>query len=111
MKKLNPIYWLGVMYAHINYKNNFRKFRKECQKAETLSAENKGKRFRVFKERSGKYTSLSGDNIALLKKRGIIKTKADLSFLSKSCLYDTLTHTNTHPVYLNRDLKLKIGGR
>lgn len=111
MKKLNPVYWLGVLYAHINYTINFRRFREECQKAETLSDENNGKRFRVFKERNSKYLSLSGDDITFLKNKGVIKTKTDLSNLSKSCLYDTFTHTNMHPVYRGKNLKLRIGGK
>lgn len=111
MKKLNPVYLCGVLYAHINYKMNFHRFRKECQRAETLRNENNGKRFRVFKDRKGKYLSLSGDDITFLKNKGVIKTKTDLSNLSKSCLYDTLTHTNMHPVYRGKYLKLRIGGK
>jgi hypothetical protein len=109
MKQLNPFYWLGVLYASLNYKFNFRRFRRECQRAENLSAEKNGKRFRVFKSKDGSYKALSGDNIRLLHNRKVpgIRTKQDLGLLSKSCLYDTLTHTNLHPVYLNKDLKLK----
>lgn len=109
MKQLNPFYWLGVMYALINYEFNFRRFRRECQRAENLSAEQNGKRFRVFKSTDGSYKALSGDNIRLLKHKRApgLRTKQDLGLLSKSCLYDTLTHTNLHPVYLNANLKLK----
>ena len=109
MKQLNPFYWLGVLYAGLNYRFNFRRFRRECQRAENLSAEQSGKRFRVFKYKDGSYKALSGDNIRLLHNRRVpgIRTKQDLGLLSKSCLYDTLTHTNLHPVYLNKDLKLK----
>ena len=107
IKQLNPFYWLGVMYARFNYKLNFRRFCRECQRAENLSADNNGKRFRVFKTTKDKYQALSGDNITFLRQRKVLKTKKDMGLLSKSCLYDTLTHTNLHPVYLNADLKLK----
>jgi hypothetical protein len=104
---LSPIYWLGVLYARFNYKLNLHRFRSECQRAESLSAQNNGQRYRVFKVSKNKYQSLSGNNIRLLKNRKIIKTKLDMGLLSKNCLYDTLTHTNLHPAYLNADLKLK----
>lgn len=107
IKQLNPFYWLGVMYARFNYKLNFRRFRRECQRAERLSADHNGKRFRVFKTTKDRYQAWSGDNITLLKNRKLIFKKSDMGLLSKSCLYDTLTHTNLHPVYLNVDLKLK----
>lgn len=107
IKQLNPFYWLGVMYASFNYKMNFRSFCRECQRAENLSADHNGKRFRVFKTSKDKYQALSGDNITFLRQRKVLKTKKDMGLLSKSCLYDTLTHTNLHPVYLNADLKLK----
>lgn len=113
MKQLNPFYWFGVLYARINYKLNFRRFRRECQRAENLSSEQNGKRFRVFKSKDGSYKALSGDNIRLLQHKHApgLRTKQDLGLLSKSCLYDTLTHTNLHPVYMNVDLKLKMHGR
>lgn len=108
IKQLNPFYWLGVLYARFNYKLNFRRFRRECQRAENLSTENNGRRFRVFKITKDRYKALSGENITLLRNRKLIFKKTDLGVLSKGCLYDTLTHTNLHPVYLNVDLKLKI---
>jgi len=110
MKQLNPFYWLGVLYAGLNYKLNFRRFRRECQRAENLSVEKNGKRFRVFKSKDGSYKALCGDDIRLLHNRKVqgLRTKQDLGLLSKSCLYDTLTHTNLHPVYLNMDLKIKL---
>jgi hypothetical protein len=107
IKQLNPFYWLGVLYARFNYKLNFRRFRRECQRAERLSADHNGKRFRVFKAKDGRYQALCPENITLLKNRGAIRQKEDLGVTSKHCLYDTLTHTNLHPVYLNVDLKLK----
>ena len=107
IKQLNPFYWLGVLYARFNYRLNFRRFRRECQRAETLSSDHNGKRFRVFKTANGKYQAWSADNITLLKNRKLKFKKSDMGLLSKSCLYDTLTHTNLHPVYLNANLKLK----
>lgn len=109
MKQLNPFYWLGVLYARFNYKLNYRRFRRECQRAETLSAENRGMRFRVFATDKGSFRALSGENITLLHNRKIkgVRTNKDMGLLSKKCLYDTATHTNLHPVYLNVDLKLK----
>ncbi len=107
IKQLNPFYWLGVLYARFNYKLNFRRFKRECQRAENLSAENNNKRFRVFKISKDRYQALSGNNITFLINRGAIRRKTDMGLLSKNCLYDTLTHTNLHPVYLNADLKLK----
>ena len=108
IKQLNPFYWLGVLYARFNYKLNFRRFRRECQRAERLSSDDNGKRFRVFKTTKDNYQALSGDNITFLRNRKAIRTNADMGLLSKSCMYDTLTHSNLHPVYLNVDLKLKI---
>lgn len=108
MKQLNPFYWLGVFWARFNYKRNFRIFRKECQRAENLSADKNGKRFRVYKSTDGRYQSLCAENITYLKNRGAIRTKTDMGVISKHCLYDTQTHTNLHPVYLNVDLKLKV---
>lgn len=107
IKQLNPFWWLGVAYARINYKLNFRRFRSECQRAEHLSNEKNGMRFRVFKVSSNRYKALSGENINYLRNRKLVKKNADLSGLSKNCLYDTLTHSNLHPVYLNVDLKLR----
>jgi hypothetical protein len=111
MKQLNPFYWLGVFWARFNYKRNFRTFRKECQRAETLSADNNGRRFRVFKSKDGSYNALSGENITFLRNRRVIRSNSDMGLLSKSCLYDTQTHTNLHPVYLNIDLKLKYNSK
>lgn len=111
IKQLNPFYWLGVAYARFNYKLNFRRFRRECQSAEHLSNEKNGMRFRVFKVSANRYKALSGENINYLRNRKLLKKNADLGVLSKNCLYDTLTHTNLHPVYLNKPLKLKIVNR
>ncbi len=104
MKKLNPIYLLGRTWAKLSLHVNFCRFRKACQLAEELRAQT-GRRFRVFHGKNGRYLCLCKENINLLKHRGIIDPKTETGILSKHCLYDSLTHQNTHPVFMNKKIK------
>ena len=37
-----------------------------------------------------------------MKNQGIVSKKEETGILSKNCFYDTMTDTNTHPVFSNR---------
>lgn len=85
----------------MNRLQGFRYFKRECLEAERLARET-GKRYRVYL--FDRYRAYSREDICLMKNRGIISKKQETGMYSKMVLYDTLTHTITHPDFLNHKI-------
>ena len=83
----------------------FRYFRKECRLAEQRAKET-GKRYRVYL--FDRYRALSREDIIRMKNHGVINKKEQTGMYSKLVLYDTATHSNTHPDFLNRKIQSKL---
>lgn len=83
-------------------RQGFRHFRKQVLKAERLAKEN-NKRYRVYLFDC--YRALSREDIIRMKNYGLISKKEQTGMYSKMVLYDTLTHTNTHPDFSNRKIR------
>jgi nucleoside-triphosphatase THEP1 len=105
MKKL--INFLLVMnyrrkVRRMNRRTGFRYFKRACRKANRLSKENDGKRYRVFL--FDKYRVWTREDVQRMKNQGIISKKEETGILSKNCFYDTTTGVNTHPQFSNRKI-------
>lgn len=86
----------------MNRLQKFRYFRRECLEAERLARET-GKRYRVYL--FDRYRALSREDIIRMKNHGMISKKQETGMYSSLVLYDTLTHTNTHPDFFNRKIQ------
>ncbi len=80
---------------------SFKRFRRACREAERLAVEN-NKRYRVYL--FDRYRALSREDITRMKNHGIISKKQHTGMYSDLVLYDTLTHSNTHPDFSNRKI-------
>ena len=87
-------------------KQSFSAFRKAVIRAEKLSKENKGRRYRVYLNETG-YKIRCKEDFNRMKNRNLIPKKMDMGLLNPYALYDTLTHENMHPEFADRPLNIK----
>ena len=107
MKKL-IITFLQLLYIRrLKWRANRLHFVSAIKKAERKARgkhTGTGKRHYVY-FLGGKYRVLNRKQVQMMKARGVIKHDMSLDKMKGIQLYDTMGHSNSHPEYMNVDLK------
>ena len=107
MKKIIVNILMAFLIARTKWRANLPHFRKAVKRAERRAQPTngtKGKRQYVYFI-GGKYRVFSRKDIQYLKMRGIFRPEMNVEKMGKICLYDTLSHSNTHPSYSHIQIK------